>query len=202
MEQYYEQNVVNKNIDERTKKTKTLTIAKTVCMIIAIGALLTIILFVTDDNFVLWLGILIVFSMPFIIAAIILGRVNKKNNTEYDYCIDDSAIKVSEIYFRNARKLKYTVPFNSIMSVGVFDSEGYRKVESTAQKKYLAIVNYDDEDAILYILYNTPKGRRMIFLEPDRGFLIALKRSISAITICDKSVADLENRLNKSETQI
>lgn len=199
MEQYYEQNVVNKNIDERIKKTRTLTIAKTFCMVAAIGILLTSILFVVDDSFVAWLGILSVTSVPFIIAAVIIGRVNKRNNTEYDYVIDDEYLKVSEIYFRERRKLKHSVRLRSVESAGMFGSEGYKKIESKAEKKILALVNYDNEKTILYLLYSTEKGRRIMFLEPDRGFMIALRRVVSAVNIFDKSMTELEKNLETEE---
>ncbi len=199
MEQYYEQNVVNKNIDERIKKTRTLTIAKTFCTVAAIGILLTSILFVVDDSFVAWLGILSVTSVPFIIAAVIIGRINKRNNTEYDYVIDDEYLKVSEIYFRERRKLKHTVRLRSVESAGMFGSEGYKKIESKAEKKILALVNYDNEKTILYLLYSTEKGRRIMFLEPDRGFMIALRRVVSAVNIFDKSMTELEKNLETEE---
>lgn len=195
MDLYYEQNVVNKNIDERIKKTRTLTIAKTFCTVIAIGVLLTSILFVVDDSFVAWLGILSLTSIPFIGAAIIIGRINKRNNTEYDYIIDDEYLKVSEIYFRERRKLKHTVRLRSVESAGMFGSEGYKKIESRADKKILALVNYDNEKTILYLLYGTDKGRKIIFLEPDRGFLIALKRVVSAVNVFDKSMSELERNI-------
>ncbi len=199
MEQYYEQNVVNKNIDERIKKTRTLTIAKTFCTVAAIGILLTSILFVVDDSFVAWLGILSVTSVPFIIAAVIIGRVNKRNNTEYDYVIDDEYLKVSEIYFRERRKLKHSVRLRSVESAGMFGSEGYKKIESKAEKKILALVHYDHEKTILYLLYSTEKGRRIMFLEPDRGFMIALRRVVSAVNIFDKSMTELEKNLETEE---
>lgn len=199
MEQYYEQNVVNNNIDERMRKTKTLTIAKTVCIIIALGVLLTSILFVSDEAFLFWLGIFVIVSVPFICASIILGHINKRNNTEYDYTIDDEYLKITEIYFRQTRKLKHTIRLRTVESVGVFGSEGYKKIQDKADKKILALVNYDDEDAILYILYNTQKGRRIVFVEPDRGFIIALRRVVSAVTIFDKSVSDLDKKLNGVE---
>lgn len=197
MDIYYEQNVVNNNIDERLKKTKTLTIAKTVCIVIALGLLLTSILLVSNENFLFLLAILCVSSIPFICAAIIIGHVNKRNNTEYDYTLDDEYLNVTEIYFRERRKLKHKIMLRTVESVGVFGSEGYKKVQDKADKKILAIVNYDDEDAIMYILYNTEKGRRIIFIEPDRGFIIALRRVVSAVTIFDKSVAELDKKFNE-----
>lgn len=200
MEQYYEQNVVNHNIEEKMRKTKIFTFAKMACIVLAVFVLMTSMLFMTDDSFIMWLFIFIAIAVPFIIAAIILGRVNKRNNTEYDYIIDDEKLKISAIYFREQRKLKHSIPLRAIESVGVFESEGYKKIEQTAQKKILALVNFDDEDAIVYVLYNSLKGKQIIFLEPDRGFLIALKRVVSAITVFDKSMAELEKKFNKEES--
>ena len=199
MEQYYEQNLVNKNIDEKLRKTKTLTFARTVCVIIAVASLMTSALFFSYDNFVVILSILITVAVPFVIAAIIIGRVNKRNNTEYDYTIDDEFLKVTEVYYRERRKLKHTVRLRAVESVGAFDSDGYKKAEKNAAKKILALVNYDDEKSILYILYNTDKGKNLIFLEPDRGFMIALRRAVSAVMVFDKSVAELEKNLENKE---
>ncbi|MCH5161368.1 MAG: hypothetical protein J1G04_04985 [Clostridiales bacterium] len=199
MELYYEQNLVNNNIDERIRKTKTFTIAKTICIIVALSVLMTSAMLVTNENFAMLLGILIAIAVPFIIAAIILGRINKRNNTEYDYTLDDEYLKITEVYFRSQRKVKHTIRLRTIESVGAFDSEGYKKADLAAQKKILALVNYDDEKAVLYILYNTDKGKRLIFLEPDRGLIIALKRAVSAVMVFDKSVADVEKYLNEKE---
>lgn len=196
---FYEQNVVNHNIEERVKKTKILSFIRMACIVIAVFVLVTIAMFIRDDSFLFFLGILVLIATPFVIAAIILGRINKRNNTEYDYYIDDEYLKVSEIYFRERRKLKYTVRLRTVESVGVFDSEGYRKNEAKANKKQLALVNYEDEKSIIYILYSTEKGRRMLFIEPDRGFMIALRRAVSAITVFDKSIADFEKRLNEDD---
>lgn len=196
MELYYEQNVVNNNIDERTRRTKSLLIAKTVFMIIALFILLSSALFIN----VFWVFMLI--SLPFFAVAFVIGYVNKRNNTEYDYVIDDECIKISEIYFRERRKLKHTITLRRIESVGVFDSEGYRKIEKSAVKKILSIVNYDDEQSIVYILYSSEKGKRIMFIEPDRGFMIALRRGVSAITIFDKSMADFEKRLAEKEAEL
>ncbi len=201
MEQYYEQNIVNHNIEERAKKTKALTIAKMACIAIAVFVLSASMLFIRDDYFVQMLGVLALIDIPFVCAAIIIGHINKRNNVEYDYVIDDESLKISEIYYRQRRKLKYTVRLRTIESVGMFDSDGYRKSEMSARKKHLAIVNYDDEKSIIYILYNTDKGKQLIFVEPDRGFLIALRRTVSAISVFDKSMSDFEKILEEKEEE-
>lgn len=195
MEQFYEQNVVNNNIDERIKKTKTLVIAKTVCWVLG--------LFVLISGATFWqlLWVFLLFSIPFFIAGFILGHINKRNNTEYDYVLDDEFLKISEIYFRERRKLKHKIRLRLVESVGVFDSEGYKKVERYANKKVLALVNYDDEQSIIYMFYNSDKGKRIIFLEPDRGFMIALRRIVPALTVFDKSIADFEKRLSDKEAE-
>lgn len=198
MEQlFYEQSVKNKNIEERAKKTKTLTFFKYACIAIALFVLMTSTVFIRDDSFVFWLGILALIATPFVITAIILNRINKKNNTEYDYYIDDEYLKISEIYYRQTRKEKYVIKLRTIESVGVFESEGYRKNEGKATQKQLALVNYDDEKSIIYVLYHSPKGCKMIFIEPDRGFTIALRRAVMAVTVFDKSMHDFEKHFNE-----
>ncbi len=191
MELFYEQTVTNNNIDERTKRTKTLTIAKTMCFVFGLFILVSCALYL---NF-FWIFILA--AIPFFVASFILSRINKRNNTEYDYVLDDEYLKISEVYFRQTRKLKHTIRLRAVESVGVFDSEGYKKVERLATKKVLALVNYEDEKSILYMLYSTDKGKKIIFLEPDRGFMISLRRVVSAVNVFDKSISELEKRLTE-----
>lgn len=195
MDIYYEQNVVNNNIDERAKKTKTLSIAKMVCLVIGMFIL------VSSAMLLIYFWAFLLVSLPFFAAFFFIGHVNKRNNTEYDYVIDGDNIAISEIYFRERRKLKYAISLRSVESVGVFDSEGYKKIEQSGAKKRLALVNYDDEQAILYIYYNGEKGKQIMFLEPDRGFMIALRRCVSAVTVFDKSISDLEKLLSKKEAE-
>lgn len=202
MELYFEQNVSNKNVDERTKRTKAIAFARTACMII--GVFFIVSSAMLGDLFFQFFWIFILAATPFFVAMYVLGRINKRNNTEYDYVIDDEFIKISEIYYRNSRKLKYTIRLRLIESVGVFDSEGYKKTDRSVNKKILALVNYDDEDSIVYICYKTDKGvRNIIFIEPNRGFMIALRRalSVSALTVFDKSVTGLEKRLSQKELE-
>lgn len=191
MELFYEQTVTNNNIDERTKRTKTLTIAKTMCFVFGLFILVSCALYLN----LFWIFILA--AIPFFVASFVLSRINKRNNTEYDYVLDDEYLKISEVYFRQTRKLKHTIRLRAVESVGVFDSEGYKKVERLATKKVLALVNYEDEKSILYMLYSTDKGKKIIFLEPDRGFMISLRRVVSAVNVFDKSISELEKRLTE-----
>ncbi len=191
MEMYYEQNVVNNNIDERAKKTKTLVIARSVCFMLGLFILISSAIMITF----FWVFLLL--AIPFFIAALFLGHINKRNNTEYDYVLDDENLRISEIYYRQRRKLKHTIRLRNIESVGVFDSDGYKKVERTADKKILALVNYDDEQNVIYILFRSDKGRRIIFTEPDLGFIMALRKVVSALTVFDKSISDYEKRLHQ-----
>lgn len=202
MELYFEQNVTNKNVDARLKRTKALIVAKTICMIIGIMAIVSSAML--GDYFFNFFWVFLLFSAPFFVATYILGRINKRCNTEYDYVVDNEFIRITEIYFRERRKLKHTVRLRLIESVGAFDTEGYKKAERNTNKKILALVNYDDEESVLYICYKTDKGKRnILFLEPNKGFIIALRRALStsALTVFDKSMPDLEKRLAKKEQE-
>lgn len=202
MELYFEQNVTNKNVDERTKRTKALAIAKSVCMIL--GVLTITASGMLGDLFFHFFWIFLLLAIPFFVAMYILGRINKRNNTEYDYVIDDECIMISEIYFRERRKLKHTIRLRLIESIGVFDSEGYKKASIGVNKKILALVNYDDEDSIAYVCYKTSKGaRNMCFIEPNVGFIMALRRALSSnsLLVFDKSIHDLEKRLAQKERE-
>ena len=200
MEQFYEQNVTNRNIDLRAKRTKTLSIAKSVCIVLGVAPLIMTAMFILGESFFM-VFVLIGVSIPFFVAALVIGYFNKRNNTEYDYVLDGEKITVSEIYYRQSRKVKHTIQLRSIESVGTFDSSGYKKVQNSAVKKHLAIVNFDDEKLIVYIYYYTPKGKNIIFIEPDRGFVIALKRSVAALTVFDDSMNDLIKLLEAKEAE-
>ncbi|MBD5131717.1 MAG: hypothetical protein HDT28_03875 [Clostridiales bacterium] len=195
MEIFYEQNVVNNNIDERTKKTKSLTITKTICLIFGLSILLM------GATAISFFWAFLIGSLPFFAATLVVSRINKRNNTEYDYVLDDEYLSISEIYFRERRKLKHKIRLRLVENVGVFDSEGYKKIEKSATKKILALVNYEDEKSIIYILYNTDKGKRILFIEPDRGFMLTLRRILPALTVFDKSISDFEKRLTELEMQ-
>ncbi|MDE5593621.1 MAG: hypothetical protein K2I75_06790 [Clostridiales bacterium] len=202
MELYFEQNVTNKNVDERMKRTKALIVAKTICMVFGVFSIVSSAML--GDYFFYYFWIFLLFAVPFFVASFILGRINKRCNTEYDYVIDDEFIRITEIYFRERRKPKHSIRLRFIESVGVFDTEGYKKAEHGINKKILALVNYDDEDSVLYICYKTDKGaRNILFIEPNKGFMMALRRALSssALTVFDKSVADLEKRLAKKEQE-
>ncbi|MDE6293285.1 MAG: hypothetical protein K2L88_01530 [Clostridiales bacterium] len=202
MELYFEQNVTNNNVDERIKRTKVLTFVKTAFLIL--GVFILVMSAMLGDLFFRYFWRFVLVAIPFFVVAYILGRINKRNNVEYDYVLDDEFIKISEIYFREQRKLKHTIRLRLVDSVGVFDSEGYKKIERSANKKILALVNYDDEDSILYIYYKTEKGgHNILFLEPNKGFMIALRRAMSgsALTVFDKSISDLEKRLAQKEQE-
>ena len=91
MEMYYEQNVVNNNIDERAKKTKTLVIARSVCFMLGLFILISSAIMITF----FWVFLLL--AIPFFIAALFLGHINKRNNTEYDYVLDDEKDRKSVV---------------------------------------------------------------------------------------------------------
>lgn len=200
MDIYYEQNVVNNNIDEQQRKTKSLSFAKMACMCIGVFLILTGAMF-----FGLWWVVItaIMIAVPFFVAAIIIGKINKRNNMEYDYVLTDESLSVSEIYYRARRKLKHKIALRNIESIGSFNSDAYKRAQATAVKKQLALVNYEDEKFILYVLYHTDKGKKILFLEPDRGFIGALRRCItSAYGIIDKSVTELDMHLARRDAEI
>ena len=202
MELYYEQNVVNNNIDEHAKKTKILSFAKTACIILAIFSFLSGAIFIGNNQALLIMIVFMSAAVPFAIAAFALGKINKKHNTEYDYMIDDEQIKISAVYFRKKRKPLYTIRLRTVESVGVFESDGYKKAAATASKKLLALVNYENEKSIVYILFNGEKGKQVLFIEPDRGFMMTLRRAITTFGIFDNSISEFERMLAIAEGPI
>lgn len=196
MEQYYEQNVVNQEIDNISKRTRTFSILRMICF----GLSIAILIFGTAMLKVYW--IFVIAAIPSFAIGCVIGHYNKRANTEYDYVLDNEKISIAEIYYRMRRKQKYNISLRSIESVGAYGSEGYKRIANTIKKKYLALVNFDDEKAVLYMVYNTEKGRFLIFLEPDRTFMLTLRRVVSAVMLFDSSVSDLERRLSEKQAAI
>lgn len=196
MEQYYEQNVINREIDRISRRTRTFSILRMICF----GLSIAILIFGTAMIKVYWIFVIAV--IPSFAIGCVIGHYNKRANTEYDYVLDNEMLRIAEIYYRMRRKLKYNISLSSIESVGAYGSEGYKRNANSVKKKYLALVNFDDENAVLYIVYKTDKGRFMIFLEPDRTFMLTLRRVVSAIRLFDNSVSDLERRLSAKQAEI
>lgn len=196
MEQYYEQNVINHEMDKISNRTRTLSILRLVCF----GLSVAILFFGATMLKIYW--VFVIAAIPSFAIGLVIGHFNKRANTEYDYVLDNDQISVAAIYYRARRKLKYKIDLRTVESVGAYGSEGYKRNAETVKKKQLALVNFDDEKAVLYIVYNTDKGRFMIFLEPDRTFMLTLRRVVSAIKLFDSSVSDLEKHLSAKQAEI
>lgn len=194
MEQYYEQNVVNYGIDNISKRTRILSILRMICFGLSIAILF---LGITMLNWILAIA-----AIPSFAVGCVLGHYNKRANTEYDYVLDNEKLCIAEIYYRMRRKQKYKISLRSIESVGAYGSDGYKRAAGSVKKKHLALVNFDDEKTVLYIVYKNDKGKFMIFLEPDRTFMLTLRRVVSAIQLFDSSVSELERCLSVKQAEI
>lgn len=198
---FYEQNVIKRDIDERTKKTQTLTVAKTVLLMLGvlIDSSVFFLIGMETAQFFLFFFVLLGASVPFYVVSLLLGKANKKANTEYDYSLVETRLTVSAVFFRDRRKKLYEIDTAAMISIGAFVSETYKKYDNDNVKKVFALANYDDEDAVAYLVFDTPKGRMLMFFEPDSGMIAALRRAVGRFDVFDSSIKKVsENDLARA----
>jgi hypothetical protein len=195
MEVYAEQSVVNDGIDKHSKRTKTFVIFRYAC--IAAIAVLFFLFWLTPVggesegwtpillNFVFYLFMMV----PFVLIFIMLGRIIKKTNVEYDYYLNGDVFRVVSVINRKKRKKLLETNVSRFESVGRLSADSYDRYAADKQtKKVFAFCDYSDEDSVVYIYYSTDGGRLLLHIQPDGEMLTALRRSVSRITVLDKSL--------------
>lgn len=190
---YFEQNLISRDFETRQRKNKTNNIVSTAIFAIGIVIIMSCVFTIGLDNGWIIIIALIAASLPFFAISILMNRYAKKRSTEYDYTITDTTITISAVYFRSQRKLLYKIESTQILSVGKFGSQACLRAEKSVEDKRLAVVNYDDENSIAYILYNRPKdGKKvLLFIEPSKEFMINLRRAVSRYEVFDDSVKEI-----------
>lgn len=190
---YYEQNLTSFDFEKLQKKNKITVSVSTALFGVGILLIMCCFFAIGVEGAVIIIISLICSSIPFFGASILLNRIAKKRLTEYDYVISDTTLSVSAVYARSQRKLLYKIESPQIISVGKFGSDACVRAEKSATHRKVAVVNFNDEDAISYILYNSDKdGKKvLLFIEPSKELIINLRRSISRYEVFDESVASL-----------
>lgn len=200
MNLYYEQNLLNRKYDTIARKNKTSGIVRTIMLGIAFMLIMSNILVIGTEG--AWIVVLVLLgaSVPFIAVFFVITRIMKLRSTEYDYVINDNLITITAVFFRDARKVKYKINNQQISLIGQYGSDAYKRAENLASKKQYALVNYDDEQAIAFILYTDNKGEKnILFFEPSKDFISALRRAISKYEVFDSSVKDLSFHAQDTE---
>lgn len=196
MDVYFEQNIENPKIDARKKKYKILTIVRYVILVatIVVGYLMIMNVGMTPiDNG--WtsvaiqgvVGILAI--VPFVLSFIFLGKYLNNTNLEFDYVLTGGIFRIIKVINRKKRRKMLEFNLSSIESIGRIQSETYDRYASAKDiKKVFAICNFENEDKIVYIYYGHDGSKQLLHIEPNDDMIMALRRSVSRITVMDKSL--------------
>lgn len=194
MELFCEQNLENTRIDAHKKRTAVMSVVRKIMLVLGIAIILFIVLFMVNPtlgafNTVVGIAIGILSGVPFIISYLLLGRFLRNSNTEYDYILNGSTLRIVRVVLRNKRKLMCAVQISSIESMGRITCEAYdRLAGSKTIKKQYAICNVEDENNIVYVSYRHDGENYLLHIEPNEEMLAALRRSLPRIGIMDKSL--------------
>lgn len=108
MDVYFEQSLINDNIDRHSKRTKTLTVIRYVCIAVIVLIVLLAITLLIDISSVasFFVSLLLVLLMmaPFVLTYIFLGRMIANGNLEFDYLLNGSMFRIVKVINRKKRK--------------------------------------------------------------------------------------------------
>lgn len=195
MDVYFEQSVDNPNIDKHSKRTRVLTILRYICIgaIVLIAMLGWVMPIGTEETAsvatLLWALLYIVLAIiPFILTFIFLGKFIANSSLEYDYLLNGSLFRIVKVINRKKRKKLLEVPVGGFESLGAIESDAYdRFAASKDTKKLYAITDYSREDRIYYIYYIVDGTKYLLHITPNNDMIMALRKSVTRITILDKS---------------
>ncbi|MDE7395336.1 MAG: hypothetical protein K2M95_04380 [Clostridiales bacterium] len=192
MDYYYEQNVDNPNIDKHLKRTKTLSVLR--YMVLAIGIIFAYLFFFWGTkaklSAILFSLFFVALEMtPVLLVFFLIGKYLKQTNSEYDYLLNGSILRIVRVIRRNKRKLFLTIRLDSVESIGKINSETYERYAASREiKKQYAVCDYDDEDALVYMYYHGENGNCLLHFEPDEEMILTLRKSLPRFSIMDKSM--------------
>ena len=193
MDIFYEQNVVNPNIDKHNKRTRVFSVLRTVFLIIGIVLILLLGGSITSPftvpKVIIGFAIAILSGVPFILAYILLTKFLRNSNSEYDYILNNGSMKIVRVILRNKRKLAFTVRLDAVEAVGRITCEAYERLAASKDlKKQFAVCDYSDENSIVYVLYRSEGENFLLHIMPDEQMVSAMRRSLPRMGIMDKSM--------------
>lgn len=193
MDYYYEQNVDNPNIDKHRTRTKVLSVLR--YTVLVLGIIIAYLLFIWGTplklSAILFSLFLTALEMaPALLVFFLIGRYLKQTNSEYDYLLNGSNLRIVRVIRRSKRKLYLTIRLDSIESIGKIESETYERYAASKEiKKQYAVCNYDDEDALVYMYYHGEGGNCLLHFEPDEEMVLTIRKSLPRFSIMDKSMS-------------
>lgn len=192
MDVYFEQSLINENIDKHSKRTRTLTVIRYVCIAAIVLIVLLAITLLLDISSVasFFVSLLLVLLMlsPFVVTHILLGRLIANGNLEFDYLLNGSMFRIVKVINRKKRKKLVELNVSSFESLGHISSEAYdRYAGSRDVKKLFALTDYENEDTVYYIYYTLNGNKYLLHIAPNNEMIMALRKSVGRITVLDKS---------------
>lgn len=201
MDVYFEQSVDNPNIDKHSKRTRVLGILRYVCIVAVILIAMFGLMFMpvgkegnVDGMTILWSIIYLIFSIaPFVATFLLLGRFIARSNLEYDYYLNGSMFRIVKVVNRKKRKKMLETQVSGFESLGAIQSETYDRYASSKEiKKLYAMTDYENEARVYYIYYVSDGVRYLLHFTPNNDMIMALRKSVTRITILDKSFKTYE----------
>jgi hypothetical protein len=134
-------------------------------------------------------------SLP-IVGFLIFHKLFSRASAEYDYFIFGSMFRIIRITNRSKRKRILEIPIDSIGAIGIMGSDSYNRYKSDNKIKILnAYCN--DSAAVVYFYVSQNSERKLINVEIDAEFIIALKKSLNHGVI-SKEINDLYKKLTEN----
>lgn len=203
MEVYFEKNVISESVENKNKTITVFKALKYVCLALLIVALYYN-LFIKDLSrgskglpyvlFLIFTSVLEL-SLP-IVGFLVFNKLFARASAEYDYFIFGSTFRIIRITNRNKRKRILEMPVDSIGAIGVMGSDSYNRYKSDNKIKILnAYCN--DANPIAYFYVSQNGERKLINVEIDAEFIVALKKSLNHGVI-SKEINDLYKKLTET----
>ncbi len=203
MEVYFEKNVINENVEKSKKNVTVFKVLKYVCLALLIVALYYN-LFIKDLSrggkglpYVLFLIFtsMLELSLP-VVGILVFHKLFARASAEYDYFIFGSMFRIIRITNRSKRKRILEISIDSIGTIGLMDSESYNRYKS--DKKIKVLNAYcSDSNPIAYFYVSQNGERKLVNVEIDVEFIVALKKSLNHGVI-SKEINDLYRKLTEN----
>lgn len=193
MDIYFEQSLLNENIDKHLRRTNFLGILRYVLLFLAgIIAVICFILPLDENNIkqsvIANLVILVVLCVPLVLSFFFIGKYINTSNLEYDYILNGKSFKIIKIMNRKKRKLLLDLSIDCFESLGAVRSEAYGRYTANRETKmHYAITNVKNEQDIFYIYYITEGEKHLLHFAPNHEMMISLRKCLPRITVFDKS---------------
>lgn len=202
MDIYYEKNVTNESIDKHKKRNTVLKVFKiaSVVWLVLIGVFIF--------QFFGWSGrsaVIIIIELVFLLAPpicsiLLFTKLLANLNCEYDYYVTDEKFRIVKVINRVKRKKMLEVPLSAFVSVGSVNSENFERYAADKSVKIVAAY-CNEENYPIYVYLNDETEKKLLILETDEKFLIALRRALNSTVIETELKLYISKLMNKANSE-